>query len=130
MNLWNIFSLPLFDALLEFNQILLLPLVAAMFYAYVFYALIKHAQQRTNLALFLLLTVLASGSMFLGMGPNIGKIMPPILLFMVILMPLFMIILNVLKKHYLAARIWTIVTLAGLMHSLSWSLLLFMMMNS
>lgn len=126
MNLWTLFP----EALLQVNGILFLPYVGILFYFYVFFALVKHSEQRICLAIFVLLTVVASGIMLNNLGPGAGKIVPPLSLFIVMAMPVLMVIIQLIKKSYIAVRIWSLVTLAGLAHSISWSAWLFAMARS
>ena len=125
MNLWNIFP-----ELLHIEGILSLPIFAIPFYLYVLYALIKHPKYRTSLSIFLVLTLMASLTMFFSMGPHIGLFFPPLMLLSVMLMPLIMLILQVSKKVNTGIWVWGITSVAGWLHSLSWAVWLFALARS
>jgi len=126
VNLWSFFP----EFILRIDGILFLPYLAIPFYLYVFYAIGKHAGERVKLMVFVLFTLLASGVMFLNIGPNIGKIIPPLGLLMVMAMPLLVLMMNLYNKAYAEARVWFLVSLAGWMHSISWSVWLFALARS
>lgn len=124
MNLWNLFP----EFLLKIDGILLLPYLAILFYLYVFYAMVKNAGERIYLTLFVLLTLVASVIMLKNMGPPVGKIIPPSTLLLVMIIAI--LVLKLYKKAYNKARIWFVVTLAGWLHSISWSVWLFALARS
>lgn len=126
MNLWNLFP----ECLLKIDGILLLPYLAILFYLYVLYAMVKNAGQRIYLIVFVLLTLVASVIMLKNMGPPVGKIIPPAILLMVMIMPIVILVIKLYKKAYNEARIWFVVTLAGWLHSISWSVWLFALAGS
>ncbi len=126
MNLWNLFP----EFLLSINGILRLPYLTILFYIFVVYALIKNADQRKYIAVFLLLTLVASGIMFINQGPQIGKFIAPLTLLFVMVMPLIVMTIKLHNKSYREARIWLIVTSAGWFHSISWSVWLFALAGS
>lgn len=119
MNLWNIFP-GFIQNLLHIEGILSLPLFTLPFYLFCLYSLVRQAQQRISLGCFLILTLLASVTMFLSIGPGIGRIFPPLTLFTVMLMPLVMLIMQIVKKEKVGIRIWSMASIAGWLHSLSW----------
>jgi len=126
MNLWKLFP----ESLLEIQGILSLPLFAIPFYGYVLYALFKHQEHRKELVIFLFLTVAASLIMFFTLGPRIGLLVPPLMLFSVMLMPIALLTLNILKKHTPGIWVWALTSVAGCLHSLSWSVWLFALARS
>lgn len=117
MNLWTIFP----DYLLQIKGILNLPYFVLPFYLYVLYALIKQPAYRVSLILFLVLTLMASLIMIFSLGPSVGHIFPPLLLLSVMLMPLVMLIIQVVNSKRAGIRLWSIVSVAGWVHSLSWA---------
>jgi len=121
MNLWRYFP----ESLLEIAGILLLPYLAIPFYLYIFYPLIKQVDERKYLAIFLLLSVIASSIMLFSIGPHIGKVIPPLALILVLAMPTLMLINKLYTKVYHSALLWFFVMLAGWLHSLSWGVWLF-----
>lgn len=125
MNLWNIFP-----ELLHIESILSLPIFAIPFYLYVLYALIKHPKYRISLTIFLVLTLIASLTMFFSLGPRIGLFFPPLMLLSVMLMPLIMLTLQVSKKVNTGIWVWGITSVAGWLHSLSWVVWLFALARS
>ena len=126
MNLWSLFP----EFLLGVNGILYLPYLAIPFYLYVCYALVNHVSERVYLIVFVLLTLLTSGIMLISMGPQIGKVIPPLALLAVMVMPLVMLLIKLYHKAYGEARIWFMVTLASWLHSMSWSVWLFALAGS
>jgi hypothetical protein len=126
MNLWVIFP----EFLLKINGILYLPYYAGPFYIYVLYALVEHTRYRTQLAIFLTMTCIASSLMILTLGPRIGTIIAPLMLFSVMLMPLGVFIFHVVKNNNIGKLVWGITTLAGWLHSISWAVWLFALAGS
>ena len=126
MNLWNLFP----EFLLKIDGILLLPYLTILFYLYVFYAMVKNVGQRLYLTVFVLLTLVASVIMFKNIGPQAGKSIPPSTLLIVMIMPIVILVIKLYKKAYNEARIWFVVTLAGWLHSISWSVWLFALARS
>jgi hypothetical protein len=126
MNLWHIFP----ESLLHINGILQLPYLALVFYIYVFYSMVKNSEQRIALLIFVLLSILASSIMVISFGPQVGKIIPPLALLSVMLMPLIMLMVKLKNKTYSEARLWLIMSLTGFLHSISWSVWLFALAGS
>jgi len=126
VNLWNLFP----EFLLKIDGILRLPYLAILFYLYVFYAMVKNAGERIYLTVFVLLTLVASVIMLKNMVPPVGKIIPPSTLLLVMIMPIAILVLKLYKKAYNEARLWFVVTLAGWLHSISWSVWLFALARS
>ncbi len=126
MNLWSIFP----EFILRVNGILYLPYLAIPFFIYVCYVMVKHVRERVYLIVFVLLTLLASGIMLISMGPQIGKVIPPLALLAVMVMPLVILTLKLYHKAYGEAQTWFVVTLAGWLHSMSWSVWLFVLAGS
>lgn len=126
MNLWTIFP----DYLLQIKGILNLPYFVLPFYLYVLYASIKHPAYRVSLILFLVVTLMASLIMVFSMGPSVGHILPPLLLLSVMLMPLVMLIIQMCKSNSAGIRLWSIVSVAGWVHSLSWAVWLMALARS
>lgn len=116
MNLWHLFPM----AIMEIEYILYLPYAALAAYIYVLYATVAHKKQRKSLLFFLLLTIIATGTMILTLGPGIGRIIPPLLLLSVIVMPALTLLKKYSIKDNQGVSIWLKVTLSGGLHSLSW----------
>ena len=125
MNLWIIFP-----DLLHIEGILSLPIFAIPFYLYVLYTLIKQPKYRISLTIFLVLTLMASLTMFFSLGPRIGLFFPPLMLLSVMLMPLIMLTRQVSKKVNTGIWVWAITSVAGWLHSLSWVVWLFALARS
>ncbi|UGA53433.1 hypothetical protein [Vibrio sp. VB16] len=116
MNLWNL--LPF--SMIKIDYILNLPYAALLAYIYVLYAIGVHRNYRIKLMLFLVLTIIASGTMVLTMGPNIGRIIPPLLLILVMFSPVFELVKSLIYTDKKGTRIWLKIAIAGWLHSLSW----------
>lgn len=126
MNLWNYFP----DFLSMSDDILKLPYLTIPFYLYVLYVTISKSRERLYLIVFLLLTLAASAIMIKNLGPQFGQIIPPLALLLVIAMPLTMLLRNLYCRSYRSVGIWFMVTIAGLLHGISWSLWLFALAGS
>lgn len=129
MNLWNIWP-DFFEELLHIEGILYLPLFTLPCYLFCLYSLLRQSQQRISLGCFFVLTLVASTTMFLSMGPGIGKIFPPLTLLAVMFMPLIMLVIQIVKKDNAGIRIWSMASIAGWLHSLSWWLWLIALAGS
>ena len=127
MNLWAVFPV---DMLMSVDGVLCLPLFAIPLYLYVFYAIFSHQRQRVWLLTFLGLTFLSSAIMLMCLGPNIGRVIPPFLLLLVIFMPLALLLVNIAKKQTHEVRLWALVMSAGVVHSFSWVVWLFALARS
>ena len=126
MNLWAVFP----ASILHIKGILYLPYLAISLYLYVCYALIKEPGFRLMLSVFLMLTLIASITLILSMGPGIGKIIPPALLLSVMLMPLLLFGLCIIKKESTGIRTLGIATAAGWVHSIGWVVWFFVVAGS
>lgn len=126
MNLWRIFP----ESLLNIEGILSLPMFAIPFYLYVLYAVVKHSEFRITLSMFLVASIGASSLMFLTLGPQIGKVLPPLLLLLVMLMPVVALCFQMVRKHSIGIWVWSITSIAGSLHSLSWAIWLFALARS
>jgi len=126
VNLWKLFP----ECLLNVDGILLTPYVTILVYLYVVYAMVKYAGQRIYLTVFVLLTLMASVIMLKNMGPQAGKIIPPSALLTVMMMPIVLLGINLYKKDYSVACVWFAATVAGWLHSISWSVWLFVLARS
>lgn len=126
MNLWDLFP----DSLLMCNGILKLPYLAILFYLYIVYATFKNAAERKYLMMFLMLSLVASIIMIINLGPPVAKIIPPLSLLTVMVMPLVMLIINLHNRAYNLVLIWFMGTIAGWLHALSWSVWLFVLAAS
>ena len=129
MNLWKIFPDSL-QILLDIEGIIYLPLFSLIFYLFCIYALVRQPQHRLSLGFFFGLTLIASVTMFLSMGPRIGLIFPPLTLLTVMLMPLTMLVIQIVKKDKKGIQTWSMASVAGWLHSLSWFLWLFALARS
>lgn len=126
MNLWSLFP----EQLLAVPGILSLPYLALPIYFVLLLILIKTPTQALSLSLFILLSLLTSVAMLLSMGPSIGTVLLPLLLLAVIVMPVSKLIYAIYCKNSVAVRVWIVASIAGLLHSLSWSLWLFALAGS
>lgn len=126
MNLWFIFP----ESLLSIKGILLLPYFALPFYLYVIYPLIKQPEQRTRLVVFIILTLITSFTLFFSMGPAMGRVIPPLLLLVVMIYPVLILIHQVIKKNAVGILTWSMASIAGWLHSLSWLVWFFALAGS
>lgn len=101
MDLWQVFP----EFLLQIDGILLLPYVSILFYLYIFYVLLIYPGQRLGLIVFVLLTLVASVIMSDNIRPKNGDFVPPLALIIVMAIPLFMLMIQLSKQSYIAARI-------------------------
>lgn len=120
LNLWDLFS----ECILHWEYILGLPFVAILFYLFLGYAIARKAGGRIYLVLFLLLTLVASSIMFKSLT-SYSKIIAPLLLLLVMVIPLVMIAMNLYRRTYSDIRIWCMTTISGWVHSISWGVLMF-----
>ena len=126
MNLWDYFP----DFIVMFSGALLLPFVALLFYLYVVYIIFNKSTERLYLIIFILLTLVSSSIMVENLGHHVGKIVAPLSLILVMMMPIFILMINLYKRSYIAMRLWFIVTIAGFFHGMSWWVILFTIANS
>ena len=126
MNLWALFP----ESLIQIKGILNLPYIAISFYLYICYGIYKHKTHRQSLLIFIALSCAASLTMFTSLGPDIGVLWPPLLLIMVMLLPLLYLFFQIKEKDIMGIWIWSITTIAGWLHSLSWWLWLYALSNS
>lgn len=121
MNLWHYFP----ASLLEIKGIFELPILTLCLFLYLLYFVFKHSTERRKLLLFLLFTVLASIILLLDLTPPMGKIVPPLTLLSVMLLPLIVLCVQLYQREYVAARIWLIALLAGCAYGVSAGVWLF-----
>ena len=126
MNLWTVFP----TSILHINGILYLPYLIIPLYLYVCYALFKEPKFRLMLSVFIMLTLVTSIILILSMGPGVGKVIPPVFLLSVMLMPLLLLCLCIAKKESAGIRTWGIATVAGWVHSISWVVWFFALAGS
>lgn len=126
MDLWQLFP----SSLLSVHGILSLPYLTLPIYFVVTLILIKAPSQRLALAVFLILSLLASLLMLVSMGPGIDTVYLPLLLLMVMIMPLLLLCYAIYRFNKLAIRVWAVASIAGILHSLSWSMWLFALAGS
>lgn len=124
MNLWDL--LP--DFLLFSSVVLYLPLLILPCYltCLVIYIRLnkKHENARKKESLpfytFLLLSLIASSVMFKSLGPQIGVLIPPLLLLSNLILPLVFLLLSLIKTSNRSLALWSCSSLAGGVHALSW----------
>lgn len=116
MNLWNLFP----TSIANIDYILYMPYAALAAYVYVLYATTIHRGYRVKLMLFLALTLVGSINMVLTLGPDIGRVIPPLLLLAIIIFPLVELAKALITGSKKGARIWIKILIAGSLHSLSW----------
>ncbi|WP_438463503.1 hypothetical protein [Marinomonas sp. PE14-40] len=134
MNLWNL--LP--DFLLFSSVVLYLPLLILPCYliCLVIYVRLnkKHENARKKESLpfyaFLLLSLIASTVMLKSLGPQIGVVIPPLLLLSNLILPLVFLFLSLLKASDRSVALWGGASLAGGVHALSWSVWLMALAGS
>jgi len=126
MNLWTLFP----ESLIQIKGILNLPYVAVSFYLYTLYGVYKHKEHRQQLLIFIALSFAASLTMFTSLGPSIGLFWPPLLLILVMLLPMLILFFQIREKDIMGIWVWSITTIAGWLHSLSWWLWLYALSNS
>lgn len=126
MNLWHLFP----KSLLHIPGILQLPYLAIFLYLFLFYALFRYPTERKLLSIFLLLSLAAIGIMANNLHPGFGKVIPPLALIVIILLPLSILIFKLSKKSYTNLHVWIIATLAGWSHSMGWGVWLFALAGS
>ena len=134
MNLWNL--LP--DFLLFSSAMLYLPLLILPCYLICLIIFIrlnkKHENARKKESLpfytFLLLSLIASGVMFKSLGPQIGLMIPPLLLLSNLVLPLAFLLLSLIKTSNRSLALWSWSSLAGGVHALSWSVWLIALAGS
>jgi len=121
MSLWHYFP----DFLAMFDGIVKLPFLMLLLYIYIIYATVKQRQERRALMVFLVLTLISSVFMFKSVGPQGDRIIPPLGLLIVILMPLTQLIGSLYKRYYRMVAIWLLATIAALFHCICWSIVMF-----
>lgn len=126
MNLWMLFP----ESILNIRGILYLPYLAVMFYGFVLLIFINFSWARTRLLLFLFITLTTSVVIVMTIGPGMGTVLIPLLLLLVMLMPLVWLIPRCRQKNKKEIFVWSIVTLAGWLHSFSWVVWVFALARS
>lgn len=126
MNLWHLFP----ESLLHIPGILKLPYLAILLYLFLLYALFRYPTERKLLSIFLVLSFIASSIMINNLHPGFGKVVPPLALLVIMLMPLSILLLRVSKKSYTNIHLWIIAILAGWSHSMGWGVWLFALAGS
>lgn len=126
MNLWILFP----EQLLFIPYMLRLPYLALVLYGLTLVVLFMQKEMRRGLAVFLLLSLMASTTMFFNLHPGFGKVLPPLALLAVMLYPMALIFINIKKQQGDLAKWWGFVWLAGMSHSLSWAVWLMALARS
>lgn len=126
MNVWVVFP----ASLLHVKGMLFLPYVAVPFYLYALYVLITKPDHRKPLIIFFALTLISSITMVYSLRPPVDKVVSPLLLLLVMFMPLIMLIYKMAKADKAGIIIWSIVSVAGWLHSLGWSVWFFALAGS
>ncbi|MEZ8826006.1 hypothetical protein AB6E04_16735 [Vibrio amylolyticus] len=116
MNLWMLFP----DSILNISGILKLPYFAIVFYLFTFVFAFKLKNQRTLIMGFLSLSVISSLIMIANFGPQVGHVIPPLSLLLTAVFPSVVLIQHVLKRRHLLSFAWSVMTVAGILHGLSW----------
>jgi len=120
MNLWNMFP----DWLLEVEGILNMPLLILPSYLvclFCFFRIKKGQYEGLAFVSFLLLSVLTTSLMWLTIGPQIGKVILPLLLLSNILLPLIFLSMGLRKINAFSVSLWGFASLAGFIHTISWA---------
>ena len=126
MNLWRVFP----ESIVSNNGLLLLPPSAALLYVFVLIALIKFPEVRVKILIFLFVTIITNIIIVATIGPNMGRVLIPLLLLSIMVLPLFWLLNQCRLKNRKTIYIFGIVTLAGWMHSLSWVAWIFALARS
>ena len=126
MNLWVLFP----EYILSIKGILYLPYLALAFYVFVLFIFIKFPDFRMKLLLFILITVITNIVIVMTLGPSMSAVLIPLLLLVIMFMPLIWLIPQCLSKNKKNMYIWSIVTISGWLHSLSWVAWIFAMARS
>lgn len=121
MNLWHIFP----ESMLRVNGLLYLPYLAVFLYALVLLMLVKYKEQRAKLLLFLLVTAITNIIIIGRIGPGMGKVLIPLLLLTIMVLPLLCLIAHCLAKNGKNTYIYGIVTIAGWVHGITWFMWIF-----
>ncbi len=126
MNLWHLFP----TKILVFEQILYLPYLLIPSYAYLIYAATRFQRVRKPMLMFLLLSGFVCGLMIVSFGPNMGKVLPPLMLLASPLFPLFNLFTALRQTNASIKWIWFVASLASLVLSLSWTVWFVALANS
>lgn len=126
MNLWHLFP----PKILAFEQILYLPYLLIPSYAYLIYAATRYQRVRKPMLLFLLLSGLVCGLMIVSFGPNMGKLLPPLMLLTSPLFPLFNMFTALRQTNVSVTLFWFVASMASIVLSLSWAVWFVALANS
>jgi hypothetical protein len=126
MNLWHIFP----ESILRVNGILYLPYLAAFLYVLVLLMLVKFKEQRAKLLLFVLATAVTNIIIIMTLGPGMGNVLIPLLLLITMVLPLLWLIPHCITKNRKNTYIFSIVTIAGWVHSIGWVAWIFALSRS
>lgn len=126
MNLWILFP----ESIMSIKGILYLPYLALVFYVFVLFVFIKFPEFRLKLLLFILITVITNVVIITTLGPSMGTVLIPLLLLVLMFMPLIWLISQCLAKNKKYMYAWSIVTISGWLHSLSWMAWIFALARS
>ena len=134
MNLWNL--LP--DCLLDFNGIFYLPLLILPSYLACIVTFIRldkvlisrRKKEVLPFLCFLLLSLIAEIVMWTSIGPQIGKVIPPLILLSNLVLPLLLLISSLKTSSDRSVMLWGWASLAGGIHALSWSVWLMALASS
>ncbi|KJZ13592.1 hypothetical protein TW85_12885 [Marinomonas sp. S3726] len=134
MNLWNLLpDFLLFSSVVLYLPLLILPCYLTCLVIY-FRLNKKHENARKKESLpfytFLLLSLIASTVMLKSLGPQIGLVIPPLLLLSNLILPLVFLFLSLIKTSDRSVALWGWSSLAGGIHALSWSVWLMALAGS
>jgi len=126
MNLWQIFP----ESILSVNGVLYLPYLSAFLYVLVIMIIVKFKEQRAKLSLFVLVTAITNIIIIMTLGPGMGKVLIPLLLLIIMILPILWLIPQCIAKNRKNTYIFSIVTIAGWVHSISWVAWIFALARS
>jgi len=126
MNLWHIFP----ESILSVNGILYLPYLTAFLYVLVIMIIVKFKEQRAKLSLFVLATAITNIIILMTLGPGMGNVLIPLLLLIIMVLPILWLIPQCITKNRKNTYIFSIVTIAGWAHSVSWVAWIFALARS
>ncbi|WP_375749456.1 hypothetical protein [Vibrio sp. HN007] len=126
MNLWNIYP----ESLLRFEWMFYLQYPTLLAYLILILSMFKYINHRKQIALFIVLTLIANIYIFSTAGPGMGRVMIPLLLVSLVLLPLSLLFRNILLKATSGIMVYSLMSIAGLLHCLSWFTWLIALANS
>lgn len=126
LNLWHFFP----ESLLDITTIFKLPYLVMLLYIGLFYIALNKLKTHITLVFFCIFSIAASTMMLINLQHSMGNIVPPLVLFSLVLMPLIQFIIKLYNHDYLNASIWLTATLAAYFHGISWCVWFFAIARS